>query len=70
MDLPESPKQRSKLRQTFNTIERHLRSLQVLGDDINHKHFASMIQAKLPKPIKLQLQLYKKPEEVWIVELL
>ena len=70
MDLPESPNQTSKLRQTFDTIERHPRSLQVLGDDINRKHFVSMIQAKSPKPIKLQLQLHKKPEEVWTVELL
>ena len=70
MDLSESPNQTSKLRQTFDIIERHLRSLQVLGEDINHKHFVSMIQAKLPKPVKLQLQLHKKPEEVWTVELL
>ena len=70
MDLPESPNQTSKLRQTFNTTERHLRSLQVLGEHINHKHFVSMIQAKLSKPVKLQLQLHKKPEEVWTVELL
>ena len=70
MDLPESPNQTSKLRQTFDTIERHLRSLQVLGEDINHKYFVSMIQAKLPKPVKLQLQLHKKPEEVWTAELL
>ena len=58
-ELMESPNQTSKLRQTFDTIERHLRSLQVLGEDINHKHFVSMIQAKLPKPVKLQLQLHK-----------
>ena len=70
MDLSESPNQTSKLCQTFDTTERHLRSLQVLGEDINHKHFVSMIQAKLPKPVKLQLQLHKKPEEVWTVELL
>ena len=38
MDLPESPNQTRKLSQTFDTIEKHLRSLQVLGEDINHKH--------------------------------
>ena len=43
MDLPRSPNQTSKLRQTFDTIERHLRSLQVLGEDINHKHFVSIM---------------------------
>ena len=73
MDLPESPNQTSKLRQTFDTIERHLDALgllQVFGEYINHKHFVSMIQAKLPSPVKLQLQLHKKPEEVWTIELL
>ena len=70
MELPESPNQTSKVCQTFDTIERHLRSLQVFGEDINHKHFVSMIQAKLPKPIKLQLQLHKNYEEVGTVELL
>ena len=70
MDLPKSPNQTSKLRQTFDTTERHLMSLQVLDEDINHKHFVLMIQAKLPKPVKLQLQLHKKPKEVWAVELL
>ena len=70
MDLPDSPNQINKLRQTFDTIERHLRSLQVLGEDISHKQFVSMIQAKLSKPIKLHLQLHGKLEEVWTVELL
>ena len=70
MDLPEPPNQTSKLRQTFDTIERYLRSLQVLGVNINHKHLVLMIQSKLPKPVKLQLQLHKKPEKVWTVELL
>ena len=69
-DLPESPNQASKLRQTFNAIERHLRSLQVLGEDNDLKHFVSMIQGKLPKSVKLQLQLHEKPEEVRTVELL
>ena len=68
MDLPKSRNQTSKLHQTFDTTERHLRSLQVLVEDINHKHIVSMIQAKLSKPVKLQLQLHKKPEEVWTVE--
>ena len=65
MGLPESL---NKLRGTLDTIERHLRSLEVQGEGIDHKHFVSMIQAKLPRDVKRQLRLQKKPDEEWNVE--
>ena len=38
-------------------MERHIRSLEVLKQNINRDVFASMIQAKLPEEILLQLEI-------------
>jgi len=37
--LPAAVNQTSSLRQCFDTIEQHLRSLEAIDEDVNHRHF-------------------------------
>lgn len=49
----------SSLRTLIDTMERHLRSLEVLKQDINQDMFVCMIRSKLPKDVLLQLEIQK-----------
>jgi len=59
--------QLEKLRQCYDTIECHLRSLKALGENIEHRHFVSLINDKLPQEVLYQLYLMKG-EESWTVQ--
>ena len=52
----------------MDTIDKHLRSLEVLGQNIEQDVFISMIKSKLPKDILLQMELKKDPDTEWTVE--
>lgn len=56
-----------QLRQCYDTIECHLHSLEALGENIEHRHFVSLITEKLPQEILYQLYLMKG-EEPWTVQ--
>jgi len=56
-----------KLRQSYDTIERHLHSLEALGKNIEHRHFVSLITENLPPEVLYQLYLMKG-EEPWTVK--
>lgn len=43
----------------YDEIEKHLRSLEALKQDINQEVFISMILSKIPKDVFVQLQIKK-----------
>lgn len=59
--------QLGKLRKCYDTIECHQRSLEALGENIEHRHFVSLITDKLPQEVLYQLYLMKG-EESWTVQ--
>lgn len=44
-------------RQTLNEVERHLRVLESLGEDINHNHLRFLIMEKFPSELVYELRL-------------
>ena len=49
MDLPVSSSTTAKLRETRDMIEKHLRSLKALGENVDQPHFDFVIKSKYPK---------------------
>ena len=47
-------------------MECHLRSLEALGENIEHRHFVALITEKLPQKVLYQLYMMKG-EEAWTV---
>ena len=41
-----------KLRSCYDNIERHLRSLDAIGENVNHRHFIALIFEKLPQRVR------------------
>ena len=70
MDLPASTCHTSALRTSYDTIEKHLRSLQALGEDVNTKMLVSLIMSKLPKDVITHLTDHKVDDQEWPVQLL
>ena len=71
MDLAQvSSNSTSSLRATYDAVEKHLRSLQSLGEDIHHRQIISIIRTNLPKMVITQLEQQKDPDEEWTVETL
>ena len=70
MDLPASSSQTSAPRKNYNLIEKHLRSLEALGEDIGSKMLVSLIMAKLPKDVLIHLTDQKNDGDDWTVQLL
>ena len=70
MDLPASSSHTSTLRTSYDTIEKHLRSLQALGEDVNTKMLVSLIMSKLPKDVITNLTDQKTDDQEWSVQLL
>ena len=58
------------LRLFYDQLESHLRSLEVLRQDINHEIFALLITSKLPKDILMQLIIQRGARKKWSVALL
>jgi len=57
--LPAAINQTVSLKQCFDTIEQHLRSLEAIGEDVNHRHFVALITEKLPQKVLYQLYMMK-----------
>ena len=68
MDLPVSLNVTEKLRATYDMIEKHLRSLKALGENVDQPHFVFLIKSKLPKMVISRMEEYKDMEEKWTVE--
>ncbi|KAH3887837.1 hypothetical protein DPMN_011859 [Dreissena polymorpha] len=56
------------LRSFMNNIERHLRSLEVLGENVNQHLYVSMITTKLPEGVLRQLEISKGADVEWEVK--
>ncbi|CAF1104794.1 unnamed protein product [Didymodactylos carnosus] len=67
MDLAPAPDQTYKLRRVVDAIECHLHALKALDEDINHRHFGSLIMSKLPKEVVFHLE-ENRGNENWDVE--
>ena len=57
VNLPMAINSPKGLRLLYDQIEQHLRSLEALKQDINQEVFVSIITAKLPKDVLLQLDI-------------
>ena len=53
------------LRLLLDRFQRHLRSLEVLKQNINQDVFVSMVKAKLPQEVLLQLEIMKGADDEW-----
>ena len=65
--LPPAINHVSQLRHCYDTIECHLRSLQAIGENIDHRHFVALILEKLPQKVRYQLYMRKPEDEEWTV---
>lgn len=65
--LPVATNHTVSLRQTYDAIERSLRSLEALGENVDHRHFVAMISEKLPQKVMYQLYMLKPDGEKWTV---
>ena len=70
MDQPASSSQTSALRKNDDLIEKHLRSLEALGENIESKILVSLIMAKLPRDVVIHLTDQRNDGDEWTVQLL
>ena len=68
MDLPVPLNVTAKLRAMYDMIEKHLRSLKALGENVDQPHFVFLIKSKLPNMVISRMEEYKDMEEKWTVE--
>lgn len=52
----------TECRKTFNEIERHLKILEALGEDVNHNHFRFLIMEKFPSEIIYEIKVKSNTE--------
>ena len=57
----------SSLRALLDAVDQHLRSLEVLGQDVNQSVFVSMIWSKIPEDVLMQLQMKNGVDRKWTV---
>ena len=55
------------LRDLLDQLEKHLRSLEVIKQNVNQDVFVYMIRAKLPEDVLLQLEMLKGAKKKWTV---
>lgn len=65
--LPMATNQAASLRQCYDAMERHLRSLEAVGENVNHRYFVAIISEKLPQKVLYQLYMLKGDNEEWTV---
>ena len=63
MDLPACTAQTTSLRSFTDKMEMHLRSLEAQSENVSQPIFLTLILSKLPRDVKLQLELMKEGEE-------
>ena len=55
------------LRLLYHHVEKHLRSLEALHQDVNQEVFISIITSKVPKDVLVQLEIQKGAKNKWTV---
>ena len=70
INLPTAQDTTSGLRSFLDTVEKHLRSLEVLNQDVHQAVFVSMIKSKLPNKVHVDLEMQKDTEKSWTLDLL
>ena len=60
MNLPMATYKATSLRTFYDTMEKHLRCLQSLGEDDNNTQILTVLQSKLPRSVLLQLERIKE----------
>ena len=68
INLPQAVNKTNSLRNLLDNIERHIRSLEVLKQDVNQDVFVSMIRSKMPEDVLLQLEMLNGATNKWTVE--
>ena len=68
-EMPISSGYYEKLRTTYDAIEKHLRSLEALGENVENNLMMSLIQSKFPKNVLARLEEYKNDNNPWSVAL-
>jgi len=67
MKLQPATSRVTSLRYLLDNVNKHLRSLQVLGQDIDSELFVSILWSKIPHDVLLQLQLSFCVNNTWSV---
>ena len=67
MKLQPATSRVTSLRYLLDNVNKHLRSLQVLGQDIDSELFVSVLWSKIPQDVLLQLQLSFGVNNKWSV---
>ena len=57
----------TSLRNFLDKVKLHLRSLEVLHQDINQDVFISIVKCKLPEEVLLQLEIRKGSKKKWTI---
>ena len=68
MNLPMATYKTTSLRTFYDTMEKHLRCLQSLGEDDNNTQILTVLQSKLPRSVLLQLERIKEKADEWTVK--
>ena len=56
------------LRYFLDTVDKYLRSLEILGQNVNQAAFVSVIKSELPSIVIRQSELQKKTSSKWTVQ--
>lgn len=67
VNIPAARNNTESLRFFMDSVERHLRSLQVLKENVDQHVFVSMILSKLPSDVLLQLEIMKGADNKWTI---
>ena len=67
-EIPTASPYYDKLRQTTDEIEKHIRSLESLGETIESNLMVSLIVSKLPLSVIIKLKEYKSDNQPWTVK--
>ena len=70
INLPPANNSSKGLRSLYDHVEKHLRNLQALEQDIGHDIFIPIITSKIPKDVLFQLKLQKGAKNRWSVRIL
>ena len=67
--MPAATVNRVSLRSFYDVTEKHLRSLQALGENTNQMQILSMMKSKLPRSILEDTEQMKDDKEEWTVKI-
>ena len=68
INLPPATTRTSSLRSLLNNIEKHIRWLAVLKQNVEQDIVVAMIRAKLPEEVLVQLEMLNGAKNTWTVQ--